>query len=1513
MSYLRSPFSKSISVQYLFSLLGIWVLCLAPLVSHAQDDLNIHGVVSDALSASRLDGVTVTVTKNGVNHDSFTTRANGKYEFYLDCDSRYELSFVKDGYVERSIIIDAKNVPAEVIGAGIIMPTDMSMYAISEAMAEADLTVFQKPIGKAKYDPVEGDLVWDFGYTNKIKEEIMSLMNEVDKKAKELEKEQSAEAKAEEAREAEFNQFVEDGDEAMSKNQYQDAVLNYKAALKIKPDNLPVKGKLGSAEAKWTAQKAAAEKEANYAAALDAGDGFMRTEEFEKAIAQYQTALELKPDEEYPSAQITMAQQIVKDREANMAKQEQFNALMAEADKAFDEKAYSDALAKFLEAQKVIPDNQEVAGKIEDTQAAIANKEEMAKLQADYDALIAAADTKFAADDFQGAMLDYEAALELLPEETYPSKQIAVCNTKISEKAVRADKQASFDEYMTAGSAALAGSDYATAVEKYTGALGVFPDDATAKSKLEEAQSLFDEKNAAAEKQAGYEALIAEADDLYQADKLNEAKTKYQEAHALIAAETYPMSQITKIEAKLKQRAKKEAAQETYDAAMAAGAAAEATQKYSEAIEQYENALAVFAEDEAALEALDNARKLKTEFDKNQAADEEYNALLTSADSKFGTEQYEEARADYQAALQIKPDQEYPTTQLALIETAIAERAAEAAAAEKAAQIQAEYEGFMTAGNTALAASKFEEAIGQYENALNLKAGDPAATEKRDEAQAQWAALKGQQAIDEQYNLKIAEADKLFADHALKDAKMAYQAAGKLKVNEPYPKDQIALIDEQITAEKAAAAEAEMQAKTEQVNALALEGDNLVKAKAFSEGIAKYEEALALLPERDDVKKKRDEATAAMLAYQIAQGTAEAYKAAIDKADKAYKNQEWETAKAAYQNALTIKSDEQYPKDQIADIEVKIAASQAAALKAEQEALQAQFNGLIKDGNKKFKREQYEAALIDYESARALLPENELAIEKIESVNKILGKLSAQADVQQQYETLVAAGDALFEEESYEMARLKFLDAQELMPDEAYPPKKITAIDIQLEKKRLAAERAATDKLNEEYSTAVRQGDELLRNEEYDEAIDSYTIALELKPDEVYPKSQIERIELLKEEKAATAAAEMAKSAQQEKNETNAHQRRAEVTSNVNTNSEEQAEQFMRDAREAQKQEKYDRIKEKKARNAQNKQNYQAEARARRESNFEHIESYKSGVENQRTENIAEHKEQIRNSVTYKEALIRNRQIEAKTAAIQRRDRYAAIQEMKENRTERVLNWQDLHGEKVLVEVEQKEAIMEQMKEWSQAGAAHRRKVSKKFRENALQRYTENKVADALREQRTEEFMQRKQTIADIKATRMQDDLERVREAAEKFDALREQYSSARADNADDRSTAAIEQIERQSALYQTAMEGAKIQAEIRRAENLKKANRIQTGGPKDFDDYFRTELSENYPQGVSEESSTLGNKVIITRIVVKGNRGDRYKKVLDKAGNYYFKNGRSISEATWNRETIEAFNNSKD
>ena len=82
--------------------------------------------------------------------------------------------------------------------------------------------------------------------------------------------------------------------------------------------------------------------------------------------------------------------------------------------------------------------------------------------------------------------------------------------------------------------------------------------------------------------------------------------------------------------------------------------------------------------------------------------------------------------------------------------------------------------------------------------------------------------------------------------------------------------------------------------------------------------------------------------------------------------------------------------------------------------------------------------------------------------------------------------------------------------------------------------------------------------------------------------------------------------------------------------------------------------------------------------------------------------------------------------------------------------------------------------------------------------------------------------------------------------------------------------------------------------------------DRTALNQPKSFADYNRSKLATEYPQGVTEESYTEGNKVIIRRVLVNGNKADEYSKVIAKWGTFYFKNGQSITDLVWTRDTEE-------
>lgn len=1506
MAHLQDPFRQSTVRKKLLALHVLIAFLCAPFSQiFAQDDLNVHGVVSHAMTSSKLDAVKVTVKKDGTVHNTSTTRANGKYEFYLASSSRYEFLFEKEGYVTRSIIIDSKGIPQDVIGAGIIMPTDMTMFEITEAMAGADLSVFDQPIGVAKYDPTQEDLVWDFAHTTRVKSEINSFIRDIEKKQKELDKEASAADKEKEANEAKFAQFVKDGDGHMSKSNYQDAVGSYKSALIIKPGNAAVEAKLGDAETKWNSQKAKEKLDSDYTAALDAADGFMRTEEFPKALEKFEAALALKPNEKYPKDKIEETKKIIADREANKANQAKFNGFMTAGDAAFAEKNYTEAVKAYEDALKVIPDNGEAQTKLKNSKDAIANAEQLAAVQAEYDALIKSADTKFNAKDYEPAKKDYQAALALKKDEPHPAKRIDEIEVKVQELAQAAEQQIAFDKAISEGNADRDKQAYEDAIVHYQEALNIISNDPNAKAKLKETQDLYAEKQAEADKDARYTALISDADSEFKSEAYASAKEKYEEARTIKPDETHPLDQLNKIKGLLAAKEEAEAAQNAYDQAMTSGQNAVGAKDFPKAINEYEKAILAKPGDKNATAALDDAKSQKIAYESQVATEQQYTDLLAKADKKFANGELSEAKADYQAASKLKPAEKYPTDQLTLIETAVAQQAADKEAAEEQAALQARFDAEVAKGDAAVAKNELTAAVKAYEDALTIIPDEQAVTKKLNNARSGLSAAESAAALEKEYNDLIAIADKQFQEENLTAARETYSQAVNLKADETYPKDRLSLIDEQIAEKEKAAANAEQAAKIESANALVLEGDQARKSKKFDQAIAKYEQALAILPERKDVEQKITDTVSEQLAAMESEATQEAYDAAIANADKAFDKSNWKDARKAYSDALAIKANESYPQERITDIDAKLQAIADAEAAAEKERILVEFNKKIKDGDAQFGKNRMENALSEYEDALALIPDSELALEKIAEVNIAIGAIEEASAEQNAYRDAITEADRLFADDALEMARLGYLDAEEIMPNEKYPAKKISEIDFLIEKRRLEDAASSVLALDREYNEAIRIADELLRKLEYENSISAYQDALEIKSEERYPRSQIEKAQLLIAEREENEKERLRREAQ-ELEAQNKAKKKKESYQTVSRTSEEQAEAFMRDAREAQEKERYERIKKQKAFNQTKIQDFEDQAKDTRTNNYETIQSY-ADADEQFKEGITRYETRVKNSQRYKKTLLENRDRQVETDLIRDKDAYREISRQMEDYATAQKERQDAHTERSAQQRDENRAAQEKREQWVKESYENRLEENKRIQQSAAKLYDRNQAAEELRATRSERILEDAKEIRKVQQVQEKENIEAIRERSTQLKETQETNADRMQQRSDEKveSSARAAELEREK--YTTDLQARSALADEQRQKNANELASAQAGA-KEYTDYYRTELALEYPQGVTEESSTMGNKVIITRIVVKGNRGDEYKKVLDKAGNYYFKNGQSISEQTWNRETLDAF-----
>lgn len=317
--------------------------------------------------------------------------------------------------------------------------------------------------------------------------------------------------------------------------------------------------------------------------------------------------------------------------------------------------------------------------------------------------------------------------------------------------------KADFDKFMKDGDQKMAEKKFADAITNYRGALGIFPDDPTAKAKLADAQAKLDEENANKDLEARYKKLIEEGDAFFEQKKYTDARDrftkakdlknqayekemlqkidlaiadgqnraiynaiiedadkkfaskdfavcieKYKEASKLYPTESYPKDQILKAESALKDMLAYEAdrlrKEQEYQDKLALGARSQDEDKLEQAIMHYRAASDLkpaeqFPKDKIAeLEALIEQRRAQRELDDANAAanaereriEKEYQDIIAVADGLFTEQKLPEARERYEAALQVKPEAQYPKSKIETIDLLIAQMAENDANAAKA-------------------------------------------------------------------------------------------------------------------------------------------------------------------------------------------------------------------------------------------------------------------------------------------------------------------------------------------------------------------------------------------------------------------------------------------------------------------------------------------------------------------------------------------------------------------------------------------------------------------------------------------------------------------------------------------------------------------------------------------------------------------------------------------------------------------------------------------------------------
>ncbi|MCK5776038.1 MAG: hypothetical protein KAH25_07680, partial [Bacteroidales bacterium] len=609
--------------------------------------------------------------------------------------------------------------------------------------------------------------------------------------------------------------------------------------------------------------KKIAEKNAAYDKAIADADGFYKSGTWIEALDNYEIASQIKPEEIYPKEKIAELNALLGDMAATDSK---YKALIAEADLMFTNKDYESSKRKYQGALglKVEEYPQQRIKEIDGILAQIAADQQA------YDQLITEADALFGKKDWTSALDKYKGALALKPKEVYPQEQIQIINTKLQNLV---DKQSNYEALIAQADQYFDNRKYEAAMLKYEAAAVIFPQETYPPQRISEIRGLLD---GLAKQLAEYENLIKEADALLLQGNLKTSKEKYQQAVVVFSNREYPKEQIIKIDALIAkdiayaeyisqadvlfvqkdynqslsvfQQAlalfpEREYPQErineiqsilaalmdtqaAYDEAVRKGDVNFTAADYLLAKENYNEALTYISTEDYPRQKIMEIDQILQDLARKQM---QYDELITTADRLFTENKYEEAIGKYKAASGIFPDEPYPPQKIAEINNLLA----------KILDKKTLYDKLIVDGDAAFNEKDYQNCITIFQQASAIYPSEPYPLQRIDEAKKALALIRNN--IDMAYQKAIAQGDKGFGRKNWDLAKQAYKNASEIKPDELYPKEKLAEINSIL--------EAQLKELQNQYDRYIADGDRFYSTKYYQESISSFENALGVFPE----------------------------------------------------------------------------------------------------------------------------------------------------------------------------------------------------------------------------------------------------------------------------------------------------------------------------------------------------------------------------------------------------------------------------------------------------------------------------------------------------------------------------------------------------------------------------------------------------------------------------------------------------------------------------------------
>lgn len=569
------------------------------------------------------------------------------------------------------------------------------------------------------------------------------------------------------------NQLFENG-------QYSESIPSYDKVLKLDPTNLTAQHRRAEAGQLLEAETAKRKALEQFEQLMADGDRAFRENNPEAALTQYQNALKVLPDNESAHLKIADCQRLIQENIDADTKMAQYQQLITQADALFAAGSFAQARQAYEKAQPLNPSSSHPTEQLQKLVKAINNQAMIEKIQKQYLDLITTADLLFNEKKFDVAAQNYSEARKLKPDENYAPQQIQKIEEILSAQKESQLAENKFNELINHAIDAENKQQLETALELYVQAAAIKPNEILPNEKIGRLRSRIVEQQAVAEKEKGYNELLAEADRLFGKDDFQQAIENYRKSLTLNSTAEYPQKQIKAAEKALNEQKALAERDEAYQQAVAHADQLFDRGEFPAAIEKYSQALKLKPGSQYPTEQMAQAAKQLETKEVARQKELTISNLLNEAEQMLSSKNYSGALGKYSEVLRLDPNHVQANEKLSEVN-----RTLEALARER----EEGYQAAMDEAEQNISIKEYKKALSSLNAALGFKPNDEAAQKRIKQVDA--IIEERLTALRSEYNKAVAEADRFYNSRSYDQAIEKYLFAEGVKPDETYPREMI--------------------------------------------------------------------------------------------------------------------------------------------------------------------------------------------------------------------------------------------------------------------------------------------------------------------------------------------------------------------------------------------------------------------------------------------------------------------------------------------------------------------------------------------------------------------------------------------------------------------------------------------------------------------------------------------------------------------------------------------------